>query len=121
MSLQFAEHSVTVYARVETPDASTKVVPVPTEAVGLDDTVQIEPIRAESVFDSVTGVELTNPYRMFVEPEKIENYPYGTRVVWHDEDLTFRITKKAMRHKAGGDVEDLDHGVAEMELLEYED
>lgn len=118
MSLLFAEHSVTVYARTETADATSKVVPVPAESAGVTLTVQIEPIRDGGSFDSRTGVELMNPYRMFVEPEDIASVPYGARVVWTAESVQFRVTTQARRFKGGGDIEDLDHGVVEIELLE---
>lgn len=120
MALLFAEHSVTVYATSETPNATTKVVPVPTEAAGVSRSVQIEPIRSEVVVDARTGFELKNPYRMFVQPAQIADFPYDARVVWEDEDLSFRITREAQRRKGGGVLAELDHGIVEMEQMEMQ-
>lgn len=120
MALLFANHSVTVYAAEETADPVTKVVPVPTEADGVDLAVQIEPVRNEVLIDAQTGAELINPYRMFVEPEDVGSVPYGARVVWHDTGYQFRITKKAMLLAGGGEVENLNHALSEMEQLEVE-
>ena len=118
MALLFAGRTVTVYVPTETPDPVTKVVPVPTLGEGQPLAVHIEPVRSEVLVDSRTGAELLNPYRMFVEPEDIGVPVYGALVVDNDTEEQFRVTKKALRNKAGDAFEDLEHGVCEMELLE---
>lgn len=120
MSLLFANHTVTVYPVVETPDPTTKKVPVPTEGTGISRAVQIAPIRGSVRFDSVTGAELLNPYALRCEPDEIGDFPYGVRVVWEDTGMQFRITQRAMLNAADGDFEELNYGKGEMELMEVE-
>lgn len=114
----FAVHSLTVYPRVETADPVTKIVPVPTEGAGETISCSVQPIRHEVVVDSRTGVELMNPYRVFVLPADIGKVPYGARAVWNDTGEQFRITKRPMRELGMGVLADMSHGIAEMELLE---
>lgn len=118
MALLFAGHTATIYATIETPDPTTKIVPVPTEDDGVTVSCQISPVRNEVLVDPVTGVELRNPYRLKLEPEDVESAPYGARVVWQDTGYEFRITKKGNLHDGGEDFADLAYGVAEMEQLE---
>jgi hypothetical protein len=118
MALLFANHTITVYAAVETPDNTTKVVPVPSQAAGVSLACQVRPVRNRVVFDSRTSAELINPYEVMLEPEDADSLPYGARVVWEDTGYQFRVTNKPNLHNDTGDFEDLNYAKAEMELLE---
>jgi hypothetical protein len=118
MALLFANHTITVYATVETPDPTSKIVPVPSEAAGVSLSCQIRPVRNRVVFDSRTGSELINPYEVMLEPEDEASLPYGARVVWEDTEYQFRVTNRPQLRNDTGDFEDLNYAKGEMELLE---
>ena len=120
MALLFANHTATIFARSETPDAVTKVVPIPEEAAGVEITCQITPIGNTVVIDQKKDVELSNPYLMLIDPDDINTVLYGARVLWQDTSMQFRITRKAKLYFATGELEELNYADVEMELLEMQ-
>lgn len=61
MPIRRKSHTLTFTPITETPDATTKIVPVPTEGTSFDLRGQLTPMSAEQSYRA-TGLELTNGY-----------------------------------------------------------
>ena len=81
MSLLFKPHTVVVTPQVQTPDGSTKVVPVPTDGSTATFTCQITPMRASAAFEA-TGLDLRNPHLILADPENYTYLKVGNLVTW---------------------------------------
>jgi hypothetical protein len=67
-------HTLTFYPMTETPDPTTRIVPVPQRGTGVGVQGQLTPISSEQVFRD-TGMELTNPHLFLCDLEPVSTVP----------------------------------------------
>lgn len=80
MALRKKVHTLTFYPITETPNATTKVVPVPSEGAGVAVQGQLTPMSAESAFKA-TGLELNNPHLFLCDVEDAGSIPFNAKAI----------------------------------------
>ena len=61
MAVKKKTHSLIFYPITETPNGTTKIVPVPTNGTGVTVLGQLTPMSSDAIFKA-TGLDLTNGY-----------------------------------------------------------
>lgn len=85
MAVARKTHTLTFYPLTETPNSTTKLVPVPTEGAGVEVAGQLTPVSAKAAFEAI-GLELTNPYLFLCDVGPITSVPIKVNVAAEDED-----------------------------------